>query len=74
MSATYLDEKDLIDTDLIAEFDCPTYEDHLEVGLARAGLTRRATPKPSRRRHAGRGLVGDVQDITAVLDVLDRRR
>jgi hypothetical protein len=66
--------KDLMSTRLIADRRFSSWEDHLEVGLARAGLTRRAEPKPSRRRCAGPALVGDVQDIAGVLDVLDRRR
>ena len=66
--------KDLMSTPLVADLQFPSWEDHLEVGLARAGLTRRAEPKPSRRRCAGPALVGDVQDIAGVLDVLDRQR
>ena len=61
-------------TRLIADLQSPSWEKHLEVGLARAGLTRRAEPKPSGRRRAGLALVGDVQDIAGVLDVLDRQR
>ncbi len=67
-------ENGLVDSALIAERRCASWRDHLEVGLARAGLTRRAEPKPSRPRHTSLGLVGDVQDIATVLDVLDRRR
>jgi hypothetical protein len=66
--------KDLMSARLITDLPFPSWEDHLEVGLARAGLTRRAEPKPSRRRRAGLALVGDVQDIAGVLDVLDRQR
>ncbi len=61
-------------TRFIADLQFPSWEDHLEVGLTRAGLTRRAEPKPSRRRRAGLALVGDVQDIAGVLEVLDRQR
>lgn len=65
--------KDLMSAGLITDLQSPSWEDHLELGLARAGLTRRAEPKPSRRRRAGLALVGDVQDIVGVLDVLDRQ-
>ncbi len=66
--------KDLMSTGISADLHFPSWEDHLEVGLARAGLTRRAELKPSRRRPVGVALVGDVQDIAGVLDVLDRPR
>ena len=66
--------KDLMSTRHMADLQFPSWEDHLEVGLARAGLTRRAEPKLSRRRRAGLALVGDVQDMAGVLDVLDRQR
>ncbi len=66
--------KDLMSTGISADLPSPSWEDHLEVGLARAGLTRRAELKPSRRRPVGVALVGDVQDIAGVLDVLDRPR
>ncbi|RFU18914.1 hypothetical protein [Geodermatophilus marinus] len=61
-------------TRLTADLQFPSWEDHLEVGLARAGLTRRAEPTPSRRPRAGLALVGDLQDIAGVLEVLDRQR
>ena len=74
MGTPRIEDQEFIDADPAAEFHRPSYEDHLQVGLVRAGLTGRAGRKPSRRRRAGLGLVGDVQDISAVLDVLDRRR
>ena len=61
-------------TRLSADLRFPSWGDHLEVGLALAGVTRRAEPKPARGERAGVALVGDVQDIAGVLDVLDRRR
>jgi hypothetical protein len=74
MSTLNIDEENLADTESIFGFRCPSCADHLEVGLSRAGLTRPSAQKPSRRPRAGLGLVGDVQDIAAVLDVLHRRR
>ena len=63
-----------MNTRIVAELSSAPWEEHLEVGLVRAGLTRRAEPKPSRGERAGLALVGDVQDIAGVLDVLDRQR
>ncbi len=74
MSTLNIDEEDLADTESISDVRCSSCADRLEVGLSRAGLTRRTVQKPSRRPRAGLGLVVDVQDIFAVLDVLHRRR
>jgi len=68
------DEMDDMNAGSPADLRSTPWEDHLQVGLARAGLTRRAAPQPSGHRRAGLALVGDVQDIAEVLDVLDRRR
>ena len=65
---------DDVNADSTAELRGTPWEGHLGVGLARAGLTRPAARQSSGHRRAGLALVGDVQDIAGVLDVLDRRR